>query len=458
MSSTLLYIVPPLIIVAFALVFIAIFGNRGKSKDKSAKGKQKVKDRGTILKEANRRLSQNPRDAEALKMLGDVYYQEEDFDKALKTFGVLVDLCATNKDLDEFEITLKYAISALRTKHHKEAYKSLVIARSLNADGFEVNHNLGYLEYLRKNYDKAAALLQNAMKHQPEHPPNLKYLGLSLYKQKRYQEATTHLRRTLDLDPEDKEALFALGQSYYETGQNDKAVQILTHLRADPELGPNAALYAGTLHLKTRQYDQALMDFQIGLKHQNIKEDIELELKYRLAMTNIQMQNLTDAIGTLEEIYRKRPNFRDVSAQIGKYRELSLNSHLQTYLMGSTSEFVALCRKLCTMFFPKAKVKIVDVSVEKTEYADILAEVSTARWEDIVLYRFVRSSGQIGDLTLRDMNARIKDVRAGRGFCVSAGEFSETSKQYVEARLIDLIPKGRLDKMLNKLSSWSSTA
>ena len=142
-----------------------------------------------MVREANRRLTQNPRDADALKSLGDIYYQEEDFEKSLKTFELLVDLCATNKELDEFEITMKYAISALRTKRLKEAYKSLLITRSMKQDVFEINYNLGYLEYARKNYEKSSALLAQANLVQPAHPETLKYFGMSLYRIKRYDDS-----------------------------------------------------------------------------------------------------------------------------------------------------------------------------------------------------------------------------------------------------------------------------
>ena len=99
--------------------------------------------------------------------------------------------------------------------------------------------------------------------------------------------------------------------------------------------------------------------------------------------------------------------------------------------------------------------RYLDIAVNKTEYADILAEVSTERWEDLVLYRYIRSASQIGDLSLREMYARIKELKAGRGFCVGAGGFTETAQQFVEARLIDLVDKKGLVPMLNRLTSWS---
>ena len=445
MDSSFIVIIP-VAVVAVAAILLYLVLNATKKKEKSDK-KPRARDRASVVREANRRLGQNPRDAEALKSLGDIYYQEEEFEKALKTFEALIDLCATNKEIDELEITTKYAISALRLKKHKEAYKSLVIARSMKSDVFEINYNLGYLEYLRKNYENSAALLAQARQDQPEHAETLKYFGMSLFRIKRYDDAAKHLRTALDLIPEDKEALFSLGQCYYELNQADRALKILTHLRADPAIGPSAALFAGTLHLKNRRPEDAAMDFEIGLRHESIKDEIRIELQYRLANTYI-----GEALRLFGELEQKSPGYRDVPAQIGKYRELSLNSHLQTYLIGTTQEFVTLCRNLCSLFFPDATVKIVDISVQKAEFADILAEVSSTRWEDIVVFRYIRTSSNVGDLALRDMYARIKEVKAGRGFCVSAGSFSDTAKQFVEARLIDLIEKDALVKMLNRVS------
>lgn len=457
MSDLFVILIPVAVVIAVALmVFIVI---RGKNKSDRPKNKKatKSKDRSAIIRDANKRLSQNPRDAEALSSLADLHYREEDFEKARKIYHILVGLCATNKELDEFEMTLRYAISALRTKKMKEAYKSLIIARSLNQEGFEVNFNLGYLEYLRKNYEKSAPLLSQAREFQPDHPETLKYLGLSQFKLNQFDKALKNLKQSVDIAPDDKETLFALGQCYYDQGQEDRAVQILTHLRADPEIGPTAALYSGSIHLKLRQFDDAVLDFEIGLKHEDIKEDIMLELKYRLAAVHIQQKRISEAIKLYREISKVRPNYKDVAAQESKYQEISLNKNLQTFLLGSVSEFVALCRRLCESFFPGAKVKIIDISVEKSEYADLLAEIVTPRWEDLVLFRFIRTSSQTGDLALREMYARTKEVKAGRAFCVSAGGFTETAQAFVEARLIDLVDKESLVKKLNSVAAYSGT-
>ena len=117
MSETLVIIIPAMVIAAAALLIFAALSNRKKQGKPRKKNGAKTKDRAVIIREANKRLSQNPRDAEALKSLADLYYREEDFEKARKTFEILIALCATNKELDEFEITLRFAVGRVDRKH-----------------------------------------------------------------------------------------------------------------------------------------------------------------------------------------------------------------------------------------------------------------------------------------------------------------------------------------------------
>ncbi len=437
-----------LVIVVAAVFLVMEFTRRGKKKRGNSGRKPRSRDRNTIRRDAERRLSQNPKDPEALQALANLSFQDEEWEKAMKTYSVLIDLCATNADLDEFEMTLKYALAALKVKNYEEAYKSLMIARSMKNDVFEVNHNLGFLEYKRKNYDKSAALLMLALQKQPEHQETQRYYGLSLFRIKRFRDALTALRKVVDLQPDDKEALFAMGECYYELGQNDPAIRIFTHLRPDPQLGPSAALFAGTIHLNGRQFPKAIMDLEIGLRHKQIRQDVALELRYRLAAAYVKQQEVGKALRLLDEIQEVNPGYRDVPALVKRYQELSDNRNLQTFLMAPPSEFVTLCRKVVSSYFPRSKTKIIDISIQKNEFADILAQVETRKWEDLVLFRFIRTTGQVGELLLRDFHSRIKDMKAGRGFCMTAGTYTDGAKAFVEARLLDLIEKDKLMTVL----------
>ena len=92
-----------------------------------------------------------------------------------------------------------------------------------------------------------------------------------------------------------------------------------------------------------------------------------------------------------------------------------------------------------------------DIQVQPA-YTDILAEVDTAKASDIELFRFFRTSGSSGELYVRDLHGHMHDVKADRGFCITAGVFSEDAHKYIDGRPLDLVEKSRLVKVLKAIS------
>jgi tetratricopeptide (TPR) repeat protein len=442
-------------VIAIVLVVIIIFMIAGRGKGPSSGPVKKSKTNDAALKEASKRLAQNPNDQEALRVIANSYFESGSWDKAMKTYETLIDQISMSnqKAADNFEVFLQYGISARKLNMLDQAYKGFSTARTYRQDNFEVNYELGALEFERKNYEKAVQLLQQARKQDPDSPAVLRYLGHSLFRLKKPKEAMSFIRKAIDLAPEDKESLYTLGECYQEANQTEQALRVFNHLRADPQMGPNSCLISGTIHLDTRQYEAAIQDFEIGLRHQNIKADILAELRYRLATTYIKLNEIGKAIPYLKQLQAENPSYKDVNLLLSKYIELNANRNLQTFLMGSSADFVALCRKIVMTYFAKAKVKIINIAVNKSEWADIHAEVDTPKWSDIVMFRFIRSQGSVGELIVRDFHSHLKDVKAGKGICVSVGNFTEEAKKFTEARLIDLIEKDKLQIILNTVDT-----
>jgi tetratricopeptide (TPR) repeat protein len=451
MQNNYIFLLP--IILGLVVIIVLFVITSKKHKNDSKKKTKHIKNKSTVAlqKDANRKLAQNPKDAEALEILAAIYFDEEKYDKALINYEILIDLCATQKDIDEFNVTLKYALSAMELKRFNEAFKSLMICRGMKQDIFEVDYNLGFLFYKQKSFEKAAALLLKAKKIKPEHTMCTRYLGRSLFYLKKMKEAALFLRKTIDFEPDDKESLYLLAQAYNSLGQHEQALRIFTHLRPDPVLGPNAAFSAGLINTKLHQTDKAIMDFEIGLRHQAISKAVKIDIQYNLANTYIKKQDLGKALGILQELQISVPGYKDVPVLIGKYDELNKNRNLQTYLISPISDFVTLCRKLTSVLYPLAKVKIIDISIQKDQHADILTEVSTKKWDDIILFRFIRATGQVGEFALRDLYSKTKEVKAGKGYCITAGTYTEGALRFVEARLIDLVEKKELTEYLVKI-------
>jgi len=435
-----------------AIVLFIVNSSRGPS----LRGGRSARDREAAIKDANKRLAQNPNDPEALYVLAGAYFEDKNWEKAMKIYETLIDQLSVNKNIkgiDNFEVFLRYGLSAKQLNLLDQAYKGFATARTYRQDNFEVNYELGSLEFERKNYEKAIQLLQQARIQEPENPAVLRSLGHSLFRIKKPKEAMTFIRKAIDIAPDDKESLYTLAECYHEANQIEQALRIYNHLRADPVMGPTCCLSAGTIHLDTRQYELAIQDFEIGLRHTDIKPDTSAELRYKLATTLIKTNEIGKAIPHLKQLQRENPSYKDVTVLLGKYIELNANRNLQTFLMGSSADFVALCRKIVMTYYGKAKVKISNISVNKSEWADILAEVDTIKWQDLIMFRFIRTQGSIGELIVRDFHSHLKEVKAGKGICITVGQFTEEAKRYTEARLIDLIEKEKLQAILNSLDA-----
>jgi len=439
-----------LVVVILILVMSKGVGMGGKS----AAAKRSI-DRELRLREADKLLAQNPSSPMGLSILGDIHFEEEAWDRALRAYEPLSEILLKRAvpKINSFDVHFRYGYSAMKLSLSEQAYKGFSLARPLNKDNFEVNHNLGILEFERKNYEKSIRLLQQARTINPENPSVLRYMGHALFRMKKPKEAMNFIRKAIDLAPDDKESLYTLAECYYEAKQTDQALRIFSHLRPDPVMGPSACLISGAIHNEVRRADLAVQDYEMGLRHLNIRLDILAELRYNLATTYIKNNEIGKALPLLRLLQADNQSYKDVNMLLSKYQELNTNKNLQVFLMASSADFVALCRKIVMTYFAKSKVKVTNISVHKNEWADILAEVDSPKWSDVIMFRFIRTQGSIGELTVRDFHSHLKEVKAGKGICITVGSFSDEAKRYTEARLIDLIEKDKLTVILNNVDA-----
>lgn len=437
-------IIAIVIIVAFGAILIA-FTTRKKT---GRKGKQKG--RAQIIKEASRKLSQDPHNPDGLISLGDLYYNERAWDKAFPIYETQLSVAPAHKEIDPFTAAIRQGICAVKLNKLQDAFRGLSAAYNINPNDYEVNYYLGLACYKGNEFEKAVPRFKKVIVLKPDATNVNAPLGLSLYKAKHYKESLAYLKRALDENPENKEALFSMADAMNESGYGDKAMKVFLHLRPDPEFGAKSCLAVGLFHLKTNQAEKAIQDFEIGLRHQNVTQDIALEIRYRLASAYFQMKSIAKGLGILSEIQAMNPQYKDVPQLLARYQELNQNKNLQVYLMASSSDFVALCRRVVMSFYQRATTKIVDISVTP-ECIEVLTNVEFVRSEEIHVFRFYRSTGVISDLYIRDFHAKVSETKADKGVCFSAGMFSDEARRYAEGRPIDLIEKDNLVRILKKI-------
>lgn len=443
-SSSFSLIIAIAVIVIFGAVLVA-FSTRKKGGQKHHQ-----KGRAQIIRDATRKLSQDPHNPSALLELGDLYYNEKAWDKAYPIYETQLSIAPAHKEIDVFTAALRQGICAVKLEKLQDAFRGLNTAAKLRQSDYEVNYYLGIAYYKNNEFEKAAQSFKRVIMIKPEAANINSPLGLSLYKAKHYRESLSYLKRALNENPENKEALFSLADAMNESGYGDKAMKIFMHLRPDPEFGARSCLAAGMNHIKIGQYDKAIQDFEIGLKHQNVPQDVALEIRYRLANAYFQTKAISKGLAVLTELQMLNPSYKDVPQLMARYQELNQNKNLQIYLMSSSSDFVALCRRIVMSYYQKATVKIVDISVNP-DCVEILVHIDFVRSEEVHIFRFYRSTGVISDLYVRDFHAKVSESKADKGICFTAGMFSEEARRYAEGRPIDLIEKDALSRILKKI-------
>jgi tetratricopeptide (TPR) repeat protein len=439
------WILTGLVVAGAALTTVLLIARRLRRSD----------DGEAMRRDMERRLERNSRDVEALQALADLSWRAGAWHDAGERYGRLLDLVGMEPGVDETTATVRRGAAAWRQGRLEDAYRDLVVAHVKDKTSLEAAYYLGCVEEARGEHEKAAACLQAACELDPGHSDAARMLGLCLARAKRFRDALPHLQRAVDLLPEDSQARFALGQALHATERPAEAVACLARLHADPQFGPAAALFTGTIRLNGRDFERAVADLEAGLRHGSAKRETRLELQYRLGAALLAMNEVNRAVTVWKELEALEPGFRDVVALLARYRELSGNRKLQVYLMAPTTQFVALCRRLAVAVYRPATVKLASISFRQAEYVDIMAVVTTRTWTDEVLMRFVRTTGVIGELLLRDLHAKAKENKAGRCYCVCPGTFSDTARKFVEARMMEIADGQGLAKLLDKVPDGS---
>lgn len=446
MDGSISLLLAVVFVIAFAAFMLVVATKHGGGKEK--KGKQKG--RTAIIRDASRKLSQDPHNPEGLIPLADLYFTEHAWEKAYPLYDTMLNIAPAHPEIDPFVASQRQGICAYKLNKIQDAFRGLTTAYRLKNDDFDVNYYLGLSCYANKDYEKAIPCLKKALVINPEAPNVFSPLGLAMYNSKRFKECLSFLKHALDEDPENKEALFSMADAMEESGFGDKAMKVFLHLRPDPEFGARSCLAVGRMHAKMNQWDKAIQDFEIGLKHTDIPVETAIDLRYQLASACFAVKNVARGIQCLNDIQNVNPGYKDVSQLLVRYSELNQNKNLQAYLMSGTSDFVALCRKIVLSYYQNAFAKILDISVAP-ESIEVLLSVESAKWEDTEVFRFYRTTGTVGELYVRDFHAKVTDSKADRGICFTAGSYSEEALRYAEGRPIDLIEKTGLVSLLKKI-------
>lgn len=444
------------VIVAAVLVVVIILvrGTKRKTLDQDVNQRIQKKGKSAILKEMEKKLAHDPHNVNALETIGDIYYSEKNWEKVWNVYKTLFDISTAHVEINVAKCTLRMGIAAFYLQKMEDAIASLMTSLKKDPENFDCNFYLGQALYNAGTYDKAIYCLKKARIIQPENIEVNALLGQCLFKAQKFRDCLPFLKRVLDERPDNKEVLYDMAVAMSEVGMGDKAIKVFMHLRPDPQFGAQSCLEAGKMHERNKNFQEAVKDYEIALKLQNVPDQIMLQIKYRLGNTWIQLNDISKALIYLKQVQAIKSGYKDTDQLVARYSELNQNKNLQIYLMSGTSDFVALCRKFIASYYKDSFVKVEDVQVS-SETVEIVCAIENPKWESKQLFRFYRTQNVIGDIYIREFHGKIRDAKCDQGCCVTMGSFSESAHKYTEGRPIDLIEKDELVKILKKINMFN---
>ncbi len=158
-----------------------------------------------------------------------------------------------------------YALYLAAIGRREESIREIKLAREIDPKSLIINANLGFIEYLAGEDNRAEEAEKTTIQMDPSFVPAHIYLGQIFVEQKRYKEAIDEFHTAMALSPGDPEPQVYLAYAYAISGKKNEAQEILKELQtAQRKNGVSAydfaVVYAGfhdtdkTLELLEKAY------------------------------------------------------------------------------------------------------------------------------------------------------------------------------------------------------------
>lgn len=160
--------------------------------------------------------------------------------------------------------------------------------------------------------DMAGAILQEALKDNPDNGDVLLELAQLAFEQGAFDRSRVLLQRVLNIDPQHKKACQMLADTYSHLGQHEQALVLADWILAGDSEAVEAHRVAGLAHEKAKRLNQAAVHFR---KWSALAPD-NLEAQKQYAAVLMSLQEFEKAGNLYAAILRKTPNEMDAYRQL----------------------------------------------------------------------------------------------------------------------------------------------
>ena len=194
-------------------------------------------------------LNADPSDVEAAVMLGDIYRAIDKFAQAADAYGRGIK-AIKHETSEDWRIYYYRGVAEERSKQWPKAEADFQHALKLSPGQASVLNYLGYSWVdMGTNLDKALAMIKQAVDARPNDGYIVDSLGWAYYRLHRYKDAVATLERAIELKPEDSTINDHLGDAYWQVGRKLEATFQWAHARdMKPEPGQLPAILEKLKH------------------------------------------------------------------------------------------------------------------------------------------------------------------------------------------------------------------
>ncbi|MEO6395655.1 MAG: tetratricopeptide repeat protein [Devosia sp.] len=182
-----------------------------------------IGDRPQAISRLNEIIASDPKDLDALSVLGDLFRSDKQYLAAADVYGKALAVTGGNAPGD-WRFYYVRGIAYERGKQWPLAEKDFQRALELNPDQPQVLNYLGYSWVDQGlNLDAALTLIQKAVTASPKDGYIIDSLGWAYYRLGRFADAVTELEQAAILKPTDPEINDHLGDAYWKVGRKLEA-------------------------------------------------------------------------------------------------------------------------------------------------------------------------------------------------------------------------------------------
>ncbi len=350
------------------------------------------------------------------------------------------------------EVNFRKTIADLfeRFGNTEEALTEYLLLTKLEPYEGDYFFKTGYHFEMRNKGGQAHKYYTKAIELNP-HDANAHFrLGYILYRSKRYNDGKTELEMAIKYDNANYQASYYLGKIFQEMKDFQSALKSFERAQKDPAFRIKSIVSSGHCYLAMKNYDQAASEFERAINMS--KEDSSSEIlyaRYFLSLCYEKRRDVDNAIEQWEQIYKVKPDFKDVAEKLSQYQDLRTDDYLKDFLTASSSEFNDICLAVAKIM----NLSVQDVSPINGGLKIIAVEQAKKQdWRNLKkmpqLVYFSRIPENIDVEKVRIFHEDMKQLGINRGKYVSSSQFSRTSVEFAESRPIILVSKESLQDYL----------